>query len=49
MSGVAGKRVLLTGAGGAFGKAARQLLEHGGARVVGLDLEAGAGVESPAT
>jgi len=35
------RRVLLTGAGGAFGRAARELLERRGARVAGLDREPG--------
>jgi NAD(P)-dependent dehydrogenase (short-subunit alcohol dehydrogenase family) len=42
---IADKRVLLTGADGAFGRAARELLERHGARVVGMDLGAGDGVE----
>jgi len=40
-----GRRVLLTGAGGAFGRAARDLLERGGARVTGLDRDPGDGVD----
>jgi NAD(P)-dependent dehydrogenase (short-subunit alcohol dehydrogenase family) len=42
---IAGRRVLLTGAGGAFGRAAREVLESRGARVAGLDREAGEGVD----
>jgi NAD(P)-dependent dehydrogenase (short-subunit alcohol dehydrogenase family) len=38
---LAGKRVLLTGARGAFGRAARELLERRGAAVAGLDRDAG--------
>ncbi len=40
-----GKRVLLTGAAGAFGRAAKELLEGRGARVAGLDREPGDGVD----
>jgi NAD(P)-dependent dehydrogenase (short-subunit alcohol dehydrogenase family) len=40
-----GQRVLLTGAGGAFGRAARERLEGRGAVVAGLDRAAGDGVE----
>lgn len=42
---LSGRRVLLTGAGGAFGRAARQHLERGGARVTGLDRDPGDGVD----
>jgi NAD(P)-dependent dehydrogenase (short-subunit alcohol dehydrogenase family) len=42
---VADKRVLLTGAGGAFGRAAKHLLERGGARVAGLDRNPGEDVD----
>jgi NAD(P)-dependent dehydrogenase (short-subunit alcohol dehydrogenase family) len=37
--GLAGRRVLVTGASGAFGSALSEQLTRGGARVVGLDLE----------
>jgi NAD(P)-dependent dehydrogenase (short-subunit alcohol dehydrogenase family) len=39
---IAGKRVVVTGALGAFGRAVTDLLESRGARVLGLDLEADA-------
>ena len=43
------KRVLLTDSGGAFGRAARELLESRDARVAGLDREPGEGSTSRAT
>ena len=45
MTDLGGKRILLTGAGGAFGRAAKELLERRGARVAGLDRDAGQGVD----
>jgi len=45
--GLAGKRILVTGAAGAFGTAVLAALGAGGARVVGLDLKANPGAAVP--